>query len=581
MADGAQAPGAGRERHFLPRKSRASWLIAFLLGLLTLFLGVGWLAMVLRPAPGDGAGPKIFLGLLVLLCAAGVWYSARSAGSRKPVLTLGRQGIGARNLRQPIAWSELDDVELTQSMGHAYLDLKLRAGKKPRRGFLGRHIKVHRIDLTRLKPDDQFAAYATIHARLAPLREAAGLGAAPSVQQAQEATAFEQQLDALTPTPWALYLVMALNIGVWLLNVVQGISPTRPAPAELFAWGANSAYAVTIDGQYWRLLTATFLHAGLMHLALNMVGLWEAGRQICRWFGNGQFLLIYLGSAFAGSALSLHFSSQNAVGVGASGAVFGVLGAVLMAVWRHRERIPAVIAKRLMTGQGIFVAYALLQGFTKPGIDNAAHVGGLLAGMLLTVLLVQQMGQLAEGGQRLLRQGLAVIVTAVAVIGLVLSTPAPKVHHRQLFETQAALQNLLPQLQAEEQALKRDALETSAGRLTSAQFSERLRDTHLPTYRRLNAAFLPLQLAPGQPLHDLLVDMQAVQRLTEEWLSLQVQQFDLVDQARQQPEGTNPALVQELLALQVRGQEKNAQLMQARKKLDATVAASKPQTSGR
>lgn len=574
--------GAGRVRHFMPRKSRTSWVLAVLLGLLALLMGLALLANLTDKSRPLDVPMVAVVFVLLLACLAGVWYSVRNATRRKPLLSVGPKGVAGTGLREPLPWYRLEDVQLVQMLGQAYLDFTLRQepGSKPRRALWGRNAALRRVNLAMLKPDDQFAAYAAIHARLAPLREAAGLGAAPSVQQAHEATAFERQLDAATPVAWALYLVMALNIGIWLLNVLKGMSALQPTPADLFAWGANSAAAVTRDGQYWRLLTATFLHAGLIHLALNMVGLWEAGRQICRWFGNGQFLLIYLGAALAGSGLSLHFSSQQSVSVGASGAVFGVLGAVLMAIWRHRERIPDTIAKRLMSSQGVFVAYALVQGFTKPGIDNAAHVGGLVAGALITLLLAPQMGQaVATGARRALRQGLALAATGAAVFLLVLTTPEPRVHHRQLFEAQAALQRLLPQLQAGEQALQRDAQELTAGRLRPEQFAERVEATHLPTYRRLSQVLMPLQLSAGHPLQALLVDMQAVHRLTEDLLALQVRQFELVRAMTQQP--ADLAGAQELVGLLPQVAEKSGQLKQAREKLEATVAATKEATSRR
>lgn len=580
MASAQQAPragvsaAAGRERHFLPRKSWGSWVIAVLLGLLTLFLALGAVALWVKPNPGEGPGPRLLLSLLVLACATGVWFSVRRASSRKPLLTLSQSGITSSKLREPVRWSQLEDVELVQALGSACLHLKLRneAGKKPRRGMWGRNAAVRRINLSMLKADDQFAAYAAIHARLAPLRDAAGLGAAPSVKQAHEVTAFEQKLDALTPTPWALYLVMALNVGVWALNVFNGLSPMKPTSQELFAWGANSAAAVTIDGQYWRLLTATFLHAGVLHLALNMFGLWEAGRQICRWFGNGQFLLIYLGSALAGSALSLHFSSQQSVSVGASGAVFGVLGALLMAVWRHRERIPAATSKQLMTSQGIFVAYALLQGFTKPGIDNAAHVGGLVAGAAITLLLAQQMGQVASAGGRLLRQGLALGVTGAAVLVLVMSTPAAKVHHRVLFESQETLKHLLPRVESSERALVKDAQSLKAGTLNAQDFMVKIRDTHLPAYRSTNAELASLTLPEGFPMRAMLEDIKVVHRLTEETLVLELRKLDFLQIVGNRELEPNSLEHQTLQVLNQQQGETSVKLKLARQKLEASVA---------
>lgn len=586
MAQGDPVARAGvaadRSRQFMPRKSRMSWLIAVLLGLLTLLLAAGWVAVVTQPRDGDGAAAPAVLLLLVLACGAGVWWAVRRARSGAPLLVVGARELSGSGLREPLRWSQLEDVELVQAMGHAYLDIKLRpdAGAASRGSFWRRHVR--RVNLARLPADDRFAAYAAIHARLAMQRQAAGLGTAPSVQQARAATAFEHGLDALTPRPWALYLIVALNAGVWLLNVAYGLHPFKPVPADLYRWGANSASAVTLDGQYWRLLTATFLHAGVAHLALNMVGLWEAGRQISRWYGNAHFLVIYLGSALAGSALSLHFSSQQAVSVGASGAVFGVLGALLMAILRHREHIPASIAKRLMTSQGVFVAYALLQGFGRAGIDNAAHVGGLVAGAVIALLLLPQMGQAAAGSApHGRRRGLAGGAIALMVVPLVLATPAPKVHHRLLFESQAALTSLLPQMQASEQALAGDAQSVKAGQLTPDDFVGRVRSTHLPSFQRFNLALKSLVFPAGHPMQPLLEDLRAVYHLTEEALRLEIRKQELMQQIGHLPFNPDAPEFQSFMTLSRQAVENSVQLKAARTRLEATAASGKQAASGK
>lgn len=580
MAQGDPVPRAGattteRARQFMPRKSRISWLIAVLLGLLTILLAAGLVAMM-TPNSGAGAGGTVVLLILMLVCGGGAWLAVRRATHRKPLLVIGSRELAGSGLRTPLRWAELEDVELVQAMGQAYLNLKLRngSGSKSGGGFWKRN--TCRVNLARLSADDQFAAYAAIHARLALQRQAAGLGAAPSLQQAREATAFEHGLDAITPTPWALYFVVALNVGVWLLNVVYGVDPFKPVSADLYRWGANSASAVTLEGQYWRLLTATFLHAGLMHLALNMLGLWEAGRQISRWYGNAHFLMIYLGAALAGSALSLHFSSQKAVSVGASGAVFGVLGALLMALQRHREHIPASIAKRLMTSQGVFVAYALLQGFTKPGIDNAAHVGGLMAGAGIALLLTPKMGRSPAGGSpAALRQGLASGAVVLAVTLLVLGTPTPVVHHRLLFESQATLVSLLPRMQASEQALSGDAQAVKAGKLTMDEFIGRMRSTHLPSFQQFNLTLKPLVLPAAHPMQPMLEDLRAVYRLTEEALMLEIRKQELMQQIGQLPFNPEAPEFQTFMSLNRQVAENTVQLKAARARLEATAAAGK------
>lgn len=332
--------------------------------------------------------------------------------------------------------------------------------------------------------------------------------------------AFERRLLQKTPSLWALYAVMALNAGVWLANLADGVHPTQPQTADLFRWGASSASAVVRDGEYWRLLTATVLHGGLMHLALNLYALWVAGTQVCRWFGNGQFLLIYWGSALAGAALSLHFSAQQAVSVGASGAVFGVLGAVLAGVWQHRERVPRSVATQLLTSQGLFVAVSLAQGFTRPGIDNAAHVGGLLAGAAMAWLLVELVDEQATRTRRRSRQAMATAAAAVAVIALVWAAPAG-VDHRALFAEQNALREVLPAFQAAEQALQADARAQQDGRLSQPRLIEAMEQRHIPAYRAVGEA---LARVPADVRSERLDDLRALQSGVLELMTLEVAQ---------------------------------------------------------
>jgi rhomboid protease GluP len=333
--------------------------------------------------------------------------------------------------------------------------------------------------------------------------------------------AFEERLRQMTPTPWALYAVMAVNVAVWVLNVLDGMSPTAPAPAELFAWGANSATAVVRDGEYWRLLAATALHGGVLHLSLNMFALWGAGRRVCGWFGSGQFLLIYLGAGLAGSALSLHFSSQQAVSVGASGAVFGVLGALSASVLRHRASLPKEVARQLLTSQGVFVGLMLAQGFVLQGIDNAAHVGGLVAGGAIGGLLVELDEMGASAARRHGRRGLSVGLVALVVAGFIASA-RPGVDHAQLFATQEALTQVMPRLRTAERALQADIDAQKAGRLSKAGFIEALEQRHLAAYREIDASLKAFDAAQLTPV---LTDLAAFHATMLEIMTLEVAQY--------------------------------------------------------
>lgn len=321
---------------------------------------------------------------------------------------------------------------------------------------------------------------------------------------------------------WGLYLVMALNVGVWLATIASGMNALKPSPAELLAWGANSASSVGEDHEYWRLLTATFLHGGPMHLALNMLGLWSGGRELNRLYGNAQFLLIYFGSALAGSALSLHFSAQQSVSVGASGAVFGVLGALFVALYRHRAHLAGLNAKKVLTGQGVFMVFALAQGFAKDGIDNAAHVGGLVVGCLLAWMLVDKINHEASAARRQVSVFTGVAMCAAATVALVVSVPVPTIHHRQIFQFQAEFNRLLPELQASEKDFQADLTSVREGRLTVERFNEAVEHRHLPARQKIQAALAPFNIPDNDTAGATMRDVKRANGLMVQLLQLQV-----------------------------------------------------------
>ncbi|QHE84145.1 rhomboid family protein [Hydrogenophaga sp. BPS33] len=423
-------------------------------------------------------------GLFVLMA----WLLLQPLFSAHPILSVGPEGIGGYLLKgQTIPWSDVADLEHVSVQGQDHLQILLREGavsQGAKAGLFRRGLK-RGIVLSSLRKGERGPA---VQAALQAFdRHASGQARVALKGRMDDLVAhqaFEDRLRALTPTPWALYAVIAVNVVVWLLNVFDGMSATKPESAELFAWGANSASAVVRDGEVWRLLTATVLHGGVLHLALNMFALWDAGRRVCRWFGNGQFLLIYLGSGLAGSALSLHFSSQQAISVGASGAVFGVLGALLVGVVQHRASVPKAMVTQLLTSQGVFVGIMLAQGFARSGIDNAAHVGGLVAGAVLAWVLVERMDERASTAQRRRQQVIALGLVVLMVGGLT-RTAQPGVDHGALFQSQAVLKDLLPRMRAVEDAFQQDATAQQEGRMTDAALIDAMERRHIPAYREV------------------------------------------------------------------------------------------------
>jgi rhomboid protease GluP len=490
-----------------------TWLAATL-GLIA--LGMLWMAAAdADETPWVVWGFAAFFGGMALLLLKPLF-------SRLPVLVVGPSGVaGGFTQGHTVPWSEVADAERQTVQGQELISLVLREGSPwlaPTKPLIGARRRRGASLMPLRKADRARAADAFLQA----FHQHAGLHAEQAAQAwLDDALAhgdFEQRLREKTPRLWALYAVVALNVCVWLANLADGMSPMQPATADLFRWGASSASAVVRDGDYWRLITATLLHGGLMHLALNMWALWVAGTQVCRWFGNGQFLLIYGGSALAGSALSLHFSAQQSVSVGASGAVFGVLGALLAGVWQHRERVPKALVNQLLTSQGLFVAISLAQGFTRPGIDNAAHIGGLLAGAAMAWLLVELVDEQASAAHRRSRQWLAAGLAALAVGGLVWAAPAG-VDHRALFETQTVLREVLPRFQAAEQALQNDAKSQQAGRLSEAQLVDAMERRHIPAYRAVGEAMAQLNPATPSPQLD---DLRGLQSGVLELMTLEV-----------------------------------------------------------
>jgi membrane associated rhomboid family serine protease len=176
-------------------------------------------------------------------------------------------------------------------------------------------------------------------------------------------------------------VLIALNTLVYLAMAAQGHSFLSFDGELLLRWGANSG-ALTSGGQWWRLLASTFEHGGLLHIALNMWCLYSLGWLAELLFGRPRFVLLYLMCGVGGSLGSICWRG-NGLSVGASGAIFGIAGALIPAMMLHGNPQLRMALKRQLGSIALFVLYNLAFGAAVPGIDNAAHVGGLLTGLIL------------------------------------------------------------------------------------------------------------------------------------------------------------------------------------------------------
>jgi rhomboid protease GluP len=514
-------PSAGTRDEAFAREFQASWRsragsLAIFLWLIAVISGV-----MLVVARHDGFPLGWTLGTAALLLFG--WLFARQVIGGRTALRVGPEGIRAMSFgKRCIPWADIAGIQGQTVQGQTHIIVSL-APHVQDKWWWGSRKKQQAIALVNVRSKEHPEALQAVLSAFAAYGGARFEQAlAEQTAQQQAAADFEADLQVLTPVTWALYLMVGLNLAVWIANVVSGMGVMQPRPSELLAWGANSASSVVNDHQYWRLLSATFLHGGVIHLAFNMLGLWVAGQQLNRLHGNWNFLLIYLGSALTGSALSLHFSSQQSVSVGASGAVFGVLGALLVVMYQHRGQIPVLTGKNVLTSQGMFLAYALIQGFAQRGVDNAAHIGGLLAGAALAWILVEKIDREAASGKRIATAAAGVLLCVAAIAGLVATTRTPTVHHRQIFAFHAVLQRILPELQASEKAFQADALAFREKRLGEAQFIEAIAQTHLPAYQRIQVALAPLDIPASDTAGGGLRDLKQMNQLTVELFQLQL-----------------------------------------------------------
>lgn len=156
--------------------------------------------------------------------------------------------------------------------------------------------------------------------------------------------------------------------------------------------GAMYVPLVVREGEYYRLLTAVFMHFGISHLVNNMVILFVLGDNLERALGKVKYLVFYLICGVGANVFSMVVSIREyelAVSAGASGAIFGVIGGLLYVVIRNRGRLEDLNTRQL----ALFVACSLYFGFTSTGIDNAAHVGGLVLGFLLAAIFYRNPGR--------------------------------------------------------------------------------------------------------------------------------------------------------------------------------------------
>ena len=192
-------------------------------------------------------------------------------------------------------------------------------------------------------------------------------------------------MEEVRREPITIFLIF-VNILVFLAVEMTGSSENA---MHMLDWGAAYTPNIIEGGEYYRLFTSMFLHFGYDHLFNNMVVLVAMGWNLELEIGKIKFLIVYFVSGLAGNILSAWWdilTGSMAVSAGASGAIFGIIGALLYVAIRNRGRIGEISGKGLV----FMVVLTLYYGFTSGGVDNMAHIGGLAAGFLMGVLLYRK-----------------------------------------------------------------------------------------------------------------------------------------------------------------------------------------------
>lgn len=329
--------------------------------------------------------------------------------------------------------------------------------------------------------------------------------------EAPPGESFADALARLTRPPRVVPALIAINVLVFVAMALAGAGVLSPNPAVHVRWGSNFG-PLTAEGAWWRLLTGAFVHFGVVHLALNMWVLWDVGRVAERLFGGAAFLAVYLVAAVVAGLASVAWNPW-VNSAGASGAVFGLIGAFAVFMADRAHGVPFAVMRAHRNSLAVFAAYSILLGLVAPGVDNAAHLGGLLVGALLGWLLGRPV--LPRPGTRSAATWVIALAASLAIGGTLaalIRSAGPEYRAEQAFR--GALDRFAPASRDLLDDRERLGRELREGRREPAEVATALEE-HAAKWDAQRAVLAAPRLAPGGPLPGLqtgLVRYTAVQR---------------------------------------------------------------------
>lgn len=324
---------------------------------------------------------------------------------------------------------------------------------------------------------------------------------------------FARRLQTVTPHVVVTPTLLAINLGVFLVMAILGISIMGARPEEYLRFGANFA-PLTTGGDWWRLVTCTFVHVGILHLAFNLWALWDAGRLTERLYGNSWFAALYLFAGVAGSSASMLWN-QQVISVGASGAVFGVFGALLAYLAVRRGSVPAEVINHLRLSTSIFVVFSLFYGFAHGGIDNAAHLGGLAGGFVMGLVATRPLDPRTRHAGDARRAALGMLLAASTLPTAALLTPDASLVYRQAVILQKEI-TVFSEAEGRMSAAFQLVVEQArSGKISDEAALRELRSNILPAWDETVARLARVELdakAPARQDYELLLRYATARR---------------------------------------------------------------------
>lgn len=316
----------------------------------------------------------------------------------------------------------------------------------------------------------------------------------------------------LVLTPVTVILVL-INVLVFVAMLANGAGLWHSPNNVQLAWGAGFGPA-TKDGEWWRLGTAMFLHFGLVHLGMNMWALWDGGRLVERLYGSLRFTVIFLASGLTGNLLSLIVEGDRAVSGGASGAIFGIYGALLVWLWRERRTVHPTEFRWLFGGAALFSAVTIGLGLLITGIDNAAHIGGLVSGALLGAAVARPLpGSMVT---KRYRQWIAAAAYAVIVAVLIARIPDPLYSWKDELQARSGVRDFLATDQAIAQRWQELMSASKRGGATFDELAGRIESDITMEYQQSFEQLSALNLGAAAPSAETVAMLKRYAQLRSE-----------------------------------------------------------------